>query len=204
MSTGKNQPLTYDYENSSGYSIVAGTDEAGRGPLAGDVYAAAVILPRGLFIPGLNDSKKVSPGMREKLYDVITREAVSYAVATASVDEIDAINILNAAMLAMRRAVDALNVPPEFVLIDGNCERNFEAIPHACIISGDAKSPSVAAASILAKVSRDRYMTALDAKYPLYGFASHKGYPTKTHIEAIQNHGACEVHRRTFLRKILP
>lgn len=181
-----------------GFSVVCGTDEAGRGPLAGPVYAAAVILPAGLVIEGLNDSKKISEKKREKLFEIIKAEAVSYGIASASEEEIDTINILNAAQLAMRRAVAMLTPRPDLVLVDGNVAREFEmkAVP---IIGGDAVSPSIAAASILAKVSRDRVCLEMDAKYPEYGFAKHKGYPTKAHMDAVRQYGPCPCHRRSFL-----
>lgn len=181
-----------------GYSVICGTDEAGRGPLAGPVFAAACILPAGLVIDGLNDSKKISEKKREKLFDIICREAVSYGIASASVEEIDSINILEAAQLAMRRAVAMLNPVPDLVLVDGNIARGFEmkAVP---VIGGDALSPSIAAASILAKVSRDRDCILLDEKYPEYGFAKHKGYPTKEHRQKVFELGPCPDHRKTFL-----
>lgn len=181
-----------------GFSVVCGTDEAGRGPLAGPVYAAAVILPAGLVIEGLNDSKKISEKKREKLFEIIKAEAVSYGIASASEEEIDTINILNAAQLAMRRAVAMLTPRPDLVLVDGNVAREFEmkAVP---IIGGDAVSPSIAAASILAKVSRDRVCLEMDAKYPEYGFAKHKGYPTKAHLDAVRQYGPCPCHRGSFL-----
>lgn len=181
-----------------GYSVICGTDEAGRGPLAGPVFAAACILPAGLVIDGLNDSKKISEKKREKLFDIICREAVSYGIASASVEEIDSINILEAAQLAMRRAVAMLTPVPDLVLVDGNITRGFEmkAVP---VIGGDALSPSIAAASILAKVSRDRDCILLDEKYPEYGFAKHKGYPTKEHRQKVFELGPCPDHRKTFL-----
>ena len=187
---------------SMGYGTVCGVDEAGRGPLAGDVYAAAVILPPDFLPEGLNDSKKISEKKREKLYDTITENAVSYAVATASVEEIDKINIRNATYLAMRRAINALNVPAEYALIDGDAIKEL-TLPHQCVIKGDAKCLSIAAASVLAKVSRDRYITELSDKYPEYQFAKHKGYGTKIHTEALKKYGPCEIHRKTFLKKIL-
>ncbi len=181
-----------------GYSVICGTDEAGRGPLAGPVFAAACILPAGLVIDSLNDSKKISEKKREKLFDIICREAVSYGIASASVEEIDSINILEAAQLAMRRAVAMLTPVPDLVLVDGNIARGFEmkAVP---VIGGDALSPSIAAASILAKVSRDRDCILLDEKYPEYGFAKHKGYPTKEHRQKVFELGPCPDHRKTFL-----
>ena len=172
---------------SAGYGVVAGTDEAGRGPLAGPVVAAAVILPKEP-IEGINDSKKLSEKKREALYDVIMARAVSVGVGYADEREIDEINILNAAMRAMARAVDDLNVRPDFVLIDGNTSR-FMEIPHRCIVKGDQKSASVAAASIIAKVTRDRLMAEYAKKYPEYGFEKHKGYPTREHTELIKKYG---------------
>lgn len=194
--------LDLDFEKqfiSDGYSIVAGTDEAGRGPLAGPVSAAAVILPEGLIIDGLNDSKKLSEKKREYLFDVIKESAVSYSIQFATVEEIDSLNILNAAQLAMRRAVSELTPTPDLVLVDGNIARDFptKAIP---VIGGDAKSQSIAAASVLAKVARDRILIELDEKYPEYGFAKHKGYPTKDHMNAIRTYGVLPIHRRTFLK----
>ncbi len=193
--------LDYTYEAAAaekGYGSICGIDEAGRGPLAGNVVAAAVILPRGLVIDGLNDSKKLSPKKREALFDVITRQASAYAIAWATPAEIDELNILNATMLAMRRAVAALPVVADFALIDGNCSRGF-TIPTQTVIGGDAKSPSIAAASILAKVTRDRQCLELDACYPAYGFAGHKGYPTKEHMQKVIELGPCPEHRRSFL-----
>ena len=185
-----------------GYAVVAGTDEAGRGPLCGDVFAAAVILPRDLYIEGLNDSKKISEKKREKLYDVIINEALSYGIACASVEEIDQLNILNAAQLAMRRAVAMLGPCPDMVLVDGNIARDF-TMDTRTIIGGDARSCSIAAASILAKVTRDRMCLEWDQAYPQYGIAGHKGYATKAHIEALKKYGPCPIHRKSFLSKIL-
>ena len=182
----------------SGFKIIAGTDEAGRGPLAGPVCAAAVILPFGIDIPGLNDSKKLSEKKREALFDIITFQAIAYSVAYSSVEEIDSMNILNASQLAMRRAVSSLIPQPDFVLIDGNISRGFN-IATKCVIHGDALSPSIAAASILAKVSRDRLCIELDEEYPQYGFAKHKGYGTKDHIKALYEYGPSPAHRKTFL-----
>lgn len=193
---------TYEYENEKyeeGYIAVCGCDEAGRGPLCGPVVAAAVILPRDLVIEGLNDSKKLSEKKRELLYDKIIESAVAYAIAEATPKEIDEINILNASMLAMRRAVDALAVKADFALIDGNCSRGFE-IPTQTIVKGDAKSCSIAAASILAKVTRDRGCIKLDEEYPMYGIAKHKGYPTKDHMDAVRKYGPAPIHRKTFLK----
>ena len=194
--------LLYDIEESlanKGFNFICGVDEAGRGPLAGDVYAAAVILPQGLVIDGLNDSKKLSEKRREELFQKITENAVAYAIASASAKEIDEINILNAVMLAMNRAISSLAVKADYALIDGNIARGFD-IPCQTVIKGDAKSPSIAAASILAKVSRDRVCMQLDEKYPEYGFAKHKGYGTKAHMEVLRKYGPCPEHRKTFLK----
>ena len=180
-----------------GYAVVCGTDEAGRGPLAGSVYAAAVILPKDCVIEVLNDSKKLTERKREKLFEVIKEKAVSYGIAEATAKEIDELNILNAALLAMRRAIEQLDPKPDFVLVDGNQTRGF-TIPARAVVKGDAISPSIAAASILAKVSRDRSCLELDRLYPAYGFAKHKGYPTKEHYEAIRLHGITPEHRRSF------
>ena len=193
---------SYEYEEKrygEGYLAVCGCDEAGRGPLCGPVVAAAVILPRGLVIEGLNDSKKLSEKKREALFDIIKENAVAYSIAEASPEEIDEINILNASMLAMRRAVDGLGVKADFALIDGNCSRGFE-IPTETVVKGDAKSYSIAAASILAKVTRDRQCIELDAMYPQYGISKHKGYPTKDHMDAVREHGAAPIYRKTFLK----
>ena len=182
-----------------GYTAVCGCDEAGRGPLCGPVVAAAVILPLGIEIEGLNDSKKLSEKKREQLFDVIKEKAVAYAIAEATPAEIDEINILNASMLAMRRAVDALSCPADFALIDGNCSRGF-TIPTETVVKGDAKSYSIAAASILAKVTRDRQCLLLDKEYPEYGIAKHKGYPTKDHMEAVKKYGVAPIYRKSFLK----
>lgn len=184
-----------------GISVVAGTDEAGRGPLAGPVFAAAVVLPRGIDLPGLNDSKKLTPKKRDKLYDMIVSAALCCCVASASVEEIERLNILEAALLAMRRAVEGLSLRPQCLLVDGNICRGFD-IPAYAIVGGDGLSASIAAASILAKVSRDRHMLALAEKYPGYGFEKHKGYGTRQHIEAVSKLGVCPEHRRSFLRNI--
>ena len=192
----------FDFEEicyASGYTAVCGVDEAGRGPLCGPVVAAAVILPRGIDIPGLNDSKKLTEKKREALFDVIKEKAIAYAIAEASPAEIDEINILNASMLAMRRAVAQLQVNADFALIDGNCSRGFD-IPTQTVVKGDAKSASIAAASILAKVTRDRQCIDLDREYPQYGIAKHKGYPTKEHMDAVREHGPSPIHRLTFLK----
>ena len=191
----------YDFELRKEYPIICGVDEAGRGPLAGDVYTAAVVLSDQVLIDYLNDSKKLSEKRRELLYDEIIGKADAYCIATASVEEIDRLNILNATMLAMKRAVEGLGLKPDLALIDGNklpeleCESRY-------VIHGDAVSASIAAASILAKVSRDRYMCRLDEQYPQYCFGKHKGYGTKLHYEKIAEFGVSEVHRRTFLKKL--
>ncbi len=187
----------------SGFNAVCGVDEAGRGPLAGPVYAAAVILPPDCVIDGLNDSKKLSEKKREQLFDVITERATAYAIASASVDEIEQYNILGATFLAMTRAVEGLSVKADFALIDGNRAPEGLSVQCATVIGGDAKSFSIAAASVLAKVARDRYITELDGKYPEYNFKKHKGYGTKEHTDAILKFGPCEIHRPSFLRKIL-
>ena len=188
-----------------GYETVCGVDEAGAGPLMGPVYAAAVILPRGCVIDGLNDSKKLTPKKRDALYDVIIAEAEAWAVASVSAAEIDATDILSARMKAMQLAIDALAVRPDFALIDGNRDHGKSAAVtalHACIIGGDGCSASIAAASILAKVSRDRYVTdVLDPMYPQDGFAKHKGYGTRDHYAMLDQYGPCPEHRMTFLKK---
>ena len=185
----------------AGFRIICGVDEAGRGPLAGPVCAAAVILPRGLEIEGLNDSKKLSPKKREELYDIIISEAERCAAAFADVAEIEELNILGATMLAMNRAISALGVEVDLALIDGNRDKGIEC-PSRAVIKGDAKCASIAAASILAKVTRDRYMLSLAAKYPGYGFEKHKGYGTAAHYAAIRALGPCPEHRPSFLRKL--
>ena len=185
----------------SGVSLICGVDEAGRGPLAGPVCAAAVILPRNIEIVGLNDSKKLSEKSREKLYDEICEKAMSFGIAFASVEEIEELNILNAAMLAMNRAIAQLEPQPELALIDGNRSSAIE-INSRCVIKGDAKCADIAAASILAKVMRDRYMLDMAEKYPEYHFERHKGYGTKLHYEALREYGPCEIHRPSFLRKM--
>ena len=197
--------MNWDIENkikSQGYSVICGCDEAGRGPLAGPVFAAAVILPENIDIPKLNDSKKLTEKQRDKLFDLIKESAVDYCIAQASVEEIEEINILNASMLAMKRAVDGLKTKPDFALIDGNIARGFD-IPATPIIKGDALSPSIAAASILAKVARDRYCLEMDKAHPEYGFAKHKGYGTKDHREALLKYGPSPMHRKSFLKKLL-
>ena len=185
----------------SGVSCLCGVDEAGRGPLAGPVCAAAVMLPRGLDIPGLNDSKKLTEKKREELYDIICAGAVCYGVAFAGVEEIERLNILTATFLAMNRAIAQLSVPPQLALIDGNRDSGIEA-PSRCIVKGDALCADIAAASVLAKVTRDRYMTALAREYPQYGFEKHKGYGTKQHYAAIREFGPSPAHRMSFLKTL--
>lgn len=184
-----------------GYKSVCGVDEAGRGPLAGPVCAAAVILPEGVIIDGVNDSKKLSEKKRESLFDVIREQALSYSIAYATVDEIEEINILNATMLAMRRAIDGLDIKADYAMIDGNKIPPID-IDAKCIVKGDAKSMSIACASILAKVSRDRLLYKYAEEYPMYGFDKHKGYGTKVHREAILKYGPCPYHRKSFLKKL--
>ena len=184
-----------------GYQAVCGVDEAGAGPLAGPVYAAAVILPRGLTLPYLNDSKKVTPRRREILFDQIREQAIAYAIAWADEKEIDAINILNARMLAMDRAIKMLNPAADFALIDGNRNQGIE-LQNEMVVHGDARSASIAAASILAKVSRDRFMVELAEQYPQYAFEKHKGYPTTLHYQLLRQYGPSPVHRKTFLKKL--
>ena len=180
-----------------GYLHICGIDEAGRGPLAGPVYAAAVILPFGVRMPGLNDSKKLSESVRERLYNEITSVALAFAVASANHEEVDKLNILNATFLAMARATDELKQKPDIYLVDGNRGPGLD-VRCICITGGDGKSASIAAASILAKVSRDRYMTGLARMYPQYGFEKHKGYGTKMHYEMLRKFGPSEIHRSTF------
>ena len=182
--------------------IVCGVDEAGRGPLAGPVVAAACILPDGLIIEGLDDSKKLTEKKRERIFDIIIEKALDYSVASATVEEIEEINILNAAMLAMKRAIDGLNIKPDLALIDGNTSRGFD-LPTKTVVHGDAISQSIAAASILAKVTRDRLCYEYDKEYPEYGFAKHKGYGTKLHTDAIKQYGVTPIHRPSFLVKLL-
>ena len=185
----------------SGVNILCGVDEAGRGPLAGPACAAAVILPRGLEIPGLNDSKKLSEKRREALYDVIISSAAAYGIAFADVEEIERLNILHATFLAMNRAIAQLSVRPELALIDGNRNSDIE-VPSRCIVKGDSRCADIAAASILAKVTRDRYMIKMAEQYPQYGFEQHKGYGTKQHYAALREYGASPIHRMSFLRKM--
>lgn len=198
----------WDYEReqwNNGFQTVCGVDEAGAGPLAGPVYAAAVILPRELEIPGLNDSKKLTKKKREALFDVITAQAVAYSIARVEAAEIDEMDILNARMLAMQRAIHGLSEKPDMALIDGNRDHGSRyaiETPHITIVKGDGNSASIAAASILAKVARDRYMSGeLSEQYPSYQFAKHKGYGTKLHYEMLDRYGPCPQHRVTFLRK---
>jgi ribonuclease HII len=188
-------------EKSNGYGIICGVDEAGRGPLAGAVYAAAVILPEGFSHPLINDSKKLSEKKREELFDVICESAVSYCIGTASEAEIDSINILRATFLAMKRAVEGLLLRPELALVDGNSLPGT-GVAEKCIIKGDGKCISIASASILAKVSRDRYMKELAEKYPEYQFEKHKGYGTQLHYDMIKKYGISPVHRRSFLKNL--
>lgn len=183
-----------------GVCTVCGVDEAGAGPLAGRVYAGAVILPRGWSHPYLNDSKKVTPRRREILYDLICQQAEAWAVAWAEPEEIDQINILNARMLAMERAIQGLAKVPDLALIDGNRSTGI-SVPNQTVVKGDQKSASIAAASILAKVARDRYMVDMAREYPQYAFERHKGYPTKLHYERLAQYGPCPIHRRTFLKE---
>lgn len=196
----------FSYEKealSNGYKFVCGVDEAGRGPLAGPVCAAAVILPYDCDIEGLNDSKKISEKKREILFDIIIEKAIAYSIAYGTLEEIEEYNILEATYIAMNRAIDGLSQKADFALIDGN--RVPKGITIACetVVKGDSKSCSIAAASILAKVTRDRLMLEYDEKYPEYSFAQHKGYGTKAHYEAIKQHGVCEIHRLSFLKNVL-
>jgi len=183
---------------SKGYKLVAGVDEAGRGPLAGPVCAAAVILPEDVVIEGINDSKKLTEKKREQLFDIICEKAIAYSIEFASPDVIDEINIKQATSLAMHNAVQNLDIKADYVIIDGNDKIPYE-IPYEYVVKGDAKSQTIAAASILAKVSRDRLMVKLDSEYPEYGFAKHKGYGTKMHCEAIQKYGVLPIHRKSFM-----
>ena len=195
--------LLYENEKyNEGYKIICGVDEAGRGPLAGPVYAAAVVLEKGQTIEGVNDSKKLSEKKRELLFDKIINECKDYSIGTASEKEIDELNILQATFLAMKRAVDGLSVKPDCALVDGNQIPNLDC-DVTTVVKGDAKSESIATASILAKVSRDRYMLEMAEKYPQYGFEKHKGYGTKLHYEMIEKYGICDIHRKSFLKKVL-
>ena len=190
----------YSYErqlNEQGYQLIAGTDEAGRGPIAGPVVAASVMLRTGTFIKGLNDSKKLSAKKREAIYEEILSKCICYGISVISNEEIDRINILQSAYLAMKKSLDEMEILPEYVLVDGLFNNRIE-IPQMAIVKGDSKSASVAAASVIAKVYRDRIMDEYDKEYPQYGFASHKGYPTKKHIEAVREYGVLKIHRKTF------
>ena len=186
---------------SEGAKLICGVDEAGRGPLAGPVCAAAVILPRGFVIPGLNDSKKLTEKKREELFDIICKEAVCYGIAFAEVEEIERLNILKATFLAMNRAVEKLGVLPDIALVDGNRDPGLP-VKTELVVKGDSKCADIAAASVLAKVTRDRLMLTLHEQYPQYSFDKHKGYGTKLHYEAIREHGPSPVHRLSFLRKM--
>ena len=195
--------VDYSIENEyreKGFNIICGVDEAGRGPLAGPVYAAAVILPSDWVLEGLNDSKKLTEKKREALFDEIKEKALAYGIASADEKEIDEINILNATFLAMKRAIASLSVRPDLALIDGN-QKPHTDIEEVTVIKGDAKSMSIAAASVLAKVSRDRFMLEMAEKYPQYEFARHKGYGTKRHYAALREFGPCPIHRMSFLKK---
>ena len=184
-----------------GYQFICGVDEAGRGPLAGPVCAAAVILPTDIDIPGLNDSKKLTDKKRRELFPIICEQAIAYGVAFADHTEIDEINILQATYLAMERAINQLSVKPDFALIDGNRAKDF-GVPLETVVGGDGRSASIAAASVLAKVTRDDYMLKMAEAYPQYGFEVHKGYGTKAHYAALAEHGPCPIHRMTFLKKL--
>ena len=199
---------SYDIERAlrdEGYAVICGVDEAGRGPLCGSVVAAACILPDGLEIPELNDSKKLTPKKRDKLFDLIKEKAIAYGIAEGTVEEINELNILEADLLAMRRAIDGLHTPDgtpykaDFALIDGNINRDFQ-IPACAVVKGDSLSMSIAAASILAKVTRDRMCEDMDKAYPQYGIAKHKGYGTKEHMAALREHGPSPIHRTKFIR----
>lgn len=198
----KNMLEIEDKLYSEGYNFVCGVDEAGRGPLCGPVVAAAVILPKDEYIEGVNDSKKLTEKKREKLYDDIMMKAVAVSIGISDVDVIEKVNILNATKLAMKQAIEKLSIKPDYVLIDGNqmIDINIKA---ETVVSGDAKSLSIAAASIIAKVTRDRMLIEFDKKYPEYGFAKHKGYGTKSHIEAIQKYGLTDIHRPSFCKKFV-
>ena len=191
----------FDEEKRKEHRLICGCDEAGRGPLAGDVYAAAVIFDNDTVIEGINDSKKLTEKKREELYDEIIEKARAYAICTASVAEIEKLNILNCAMLAMKRAVEGLSIKPELALIDGNKAPLLDGVETLTVVKGDAKSQSIAAASILAKVARDRYMLEMDKQYPEYQFAKHKGYGTKLHYQMLDKYGESPIHRPSFLVK---
>lgn len=196
----------YEYENKAlknGYKLICGVDEAGRGPLAGPVCAAAVILAPGTVIEGLDDSKKLTEKKRERLYDIIKEKALSYGIAYGTVEEIESVNILGATFLAMNRAIASLETKPDFALIDGNRAPKGITIPCETVVKGDGKAMSIAAASVLAKVTRDRLMLEYDKTYPQYNFKKHKGYGTREHTELIRLNGPCEIHRMSFLKNIL-
>lgn len=192
----------FEYDKAEGIELLCGVDEAGRGPLAGDVYAAAVILPQDYFLEGLNDSKKLTQKRREELYEIIIKEAVTFGVGIATIAEIDEINILQATFLAMKRAVLQMSIEPKLILVDGNQNPNFSQHSR-CVVKGDATSASIAAASIIAKVTRDRYMQDLAKQYPQYQFEKHKGYGTKLHYQCLDEFGISAVHRKSFLKKYL-
>lgn len=195
----------HEIENSlrlKGYNMIAGVDEAGRGPLAGSVYTAAVILPPDVYLPQINDSKKLSEKKREELFDIITENAIAYCIESADVDEIEDKNILSATLCAMERAINGLGVKADYALIDGNRNTGITT-PNETVVKGDAKSISIAAASILAKVSRDREIVRLAKEYPGYGFEKHKGYGTAEHIQALEKLGMCPIHRKKFVNKAL-
>lgn len=196
----------FEIENSikqKGYKFICGVDEAGRGPLAGPVCAAAVILPENAEIDGLNDSKKLSEKKREMLFDIICEKAIAYSIAFGSLEEIEELNILEATFLAMNRSIEGLEIKADFALIDGNRVPKGIKIPCETVVKGDAKSQSIAAASILAKVTRDRLLLEYDKQYPEYNFRKHKGYGTKEHTDLILKHGVCPIHRKSFLKKLL-
>ena len=184
-----------------GYRLICGVDEAGRGPLAGPVYAAAVILPRGLVLEGLDDSKKLTEKKREALFDPIREQAIAYGIASASVEEIETLNILNATFLAMNRAIEKLSPVPALALIDGNRNTGI-TFPSRCVVKGDARCADIAAASVLAKVSRDRFMLEMAKQYPRYRFEQHKGYGTKLHYDMLREYGPSPIHRMSFLKKL--
>ena len=197
-----NEMWTIENEKKAmGYQLIAGVDEAGRGPLAGPVCVASVILPEGTYLEKINDSKKLTDKVKDKLYEEIKEIAIAYNIVLISHQEIDKLNILYATFKGMCDAVNGLSIKPDYVLIDGNKIKGME-IPHECVVKGDSKSISIAAASILAKVTRDRYMMELDEKYPEYNFKKHKGYPTKDHYEALKKYGASDVHRKSFNLKL--